>query len=225
MKNIWVGIIDDHELFSNGLEKALDLAKGISVVLRANDGEELLKKLETIDKLPDVLLMDIEMEGMDGLEATKKVKKEYPDIKIIILTMHYEESYIIYLLKLGVDGYIFKNARQYELEKAILAVNEGENYFNNTVQKVTVEALQRKRISKPIIAADGNPLTDREKEVLIQICRGKTNVEIAKDLFLSKRTIDSHRLKLLKKTKSKNTAELIAYAVNNNIFSFSTDNI
>ena len=220
MRNIWVAIVDDHDLFAGNLAMVLNNTRGISVVFLASNGVEFFEKLEKSEKVPDVVLMDIEMPKMDGLDATRKLKKTHPEIKVIIVTMHIEESYILYLLKLGADVYLFKNAKQRELEMAIQSVYDGDNYFNDKAHKATVKALKRKRIAKPNLAAVGGPLTTREIEVIKLICEGKTNTEIGEILYVSKRTIDSHRLKILRKTKAKNTAELIAFAVKNNLFSF-----
>jgi len=219
MKNIWVAIIDDHELFASGLAMVLNKIRGISVSFIALNGVDLFKKIETSEKTPDVILMDIEMPKMDGIDATKKLKAKYPNIKVIILTMHTRESYIIYLLKLGADGYLFKNAKPKELEMAILSVYEDDKYFTTKVHNLTAKALSRKRIAKPKLTL-GGAITEREAEVLTLICKGKKNYEIAAILFVSKRTIDSHRQKLLQKTEARNTAELIKFAIKNNLFSF-----
>ncbi len=223
MKNIWVAIVDDHLIVVKGISEIISKVKGMAVVLTAENGVDFFEKLEFTNKIPDVVLMDIEMPKMSGTEAIMKLKTEYPNMKVIVLSMHDEESYILYMLKKGAAGYLFKNVSPHELEKAIYAVNEGEKFYNDRVQSVAIEALKRDRVPIPSNTHSGGTITEREKEVIIHVCQGKNNVEIASKLNLSKRTVESHRRKILIKTKSRNIADLIAFAVNNGIYSHLTD--
>jgi len=223
MKNIWVAIVDDHLIVVKGISEIVSKVKGMEVVLTAENGVDFLKKLESADKIPDVVLMDIEMPEMSGTEAILKLKFEYPSMRVIVLTMHDEESYITYMLKKGARGYLFKNASRLELEKAIYKVNEGELAYNDKVNKITIEALKRKRVVLPNNNNSRGTITEREKEIIIYICQGKNSVEIANQMNVSKRTIEAHRRTILTKTNSRNIANLIAFAVNNGLYSHQTD--
>jgi len=223
MKNIWVAIVDDHLIVVKGISEIISKIKGMSVVLTAENGIDFFEKLESTNKIPDVVLMDIEMPKMSGTEVLLKLKAEYPNMKVVVLTMHDEESYMLYMLKNGADGYLFKNVSPYELEKAIYAVNEGELFFNDQAQKIAIESIKRKRVAMPNSNNSRGTVTEREKTVIIYICQGKSSIEIANLMNLSKRTVEGHRRTILVKTKSRNIADIIAFAVKKGIYSHRTD--
>jgi len=215
MKNILVAVVDDHLLFTDSLSLVLDNEEGISVIMKASNGVEFFNKLKKADRAPDVVLMDIGMPEMNGIKATMKLKREYPNIKVIVVTMHYDDSYIISMLENGANGYLFKDTDPLELVRAIIAVNEGEIYYN----KRTLEAI-RANIS---LNKNFNPnfkrteISKREMDVLTLICEAKTAEEIGAELSISKRTVETHRQNLLMKTQSRNIIALVVYAFSLNL--------
>jgi DNA-binding NarL/FixJ family response regulator len=211
MKDIKVILVDDHNLFRNGLKLLLSGYPNIHVVAEASEGEEFITVLENTPA--DVVLLDIEMPGMNGIEATRAAIAKYPDLKIISLSMYGEEEYYYKMIDAGVKGFILKSSDISEVIKAIQAVLTGGTYFSPDVLYNVV---------KNIKTVVGNPnntasLSERELEVLEQICRGLSNQEIADALFISKRTVEKHRASLLSKTNTKNTAHLVMYAIENKL--------
>jgi DNA-binding NarL/FixJ family response regulator len=211
MKDIKVILVDDHNLFRNGLKLLLSGYPNIHVVAEASEGEEFITVLENTPA--DVVLLDIEMPGMNGIEATRAAIAKYPDLKIISLSMYGEEEYYYKMIDAGVKGFILKSSDISEVIKAIQAVLTGGTYFTPDVLYNVV---------KNIKTVVGNPnntasLSERELEVLEQICRGLSNQEIADALFISKRTVEKHRASLLSKTNTKNTAHLVMYAIENKL--------
>lgn len=210
MEIIKVIITDDHIIFRKGLFTILNEINNIKVVGEAANGNELLDLLKKT--AADVILMDIKMPKMDGIEATKKVRALYPDIKIIALTMYEEISYFNKMSEVGASGFLLKKTNQDELEKAILTVISDGNYYSeefmSSLQKQQVPATGKKT---DVI------LTDREQEVLELICKGMSNPEISKQLGLSQRTIDGHRARLFEKTGAKNAPHLVMFAIKNGL--------
>ncbi len=207
-----VAIADDHVLFRKGLITILEMDDDIEVVLEVNNGKELVENLN--QPLPEVILMDLKMPEMDGMEATKIIKEKHPEIKILILSMYDEEKFIIYCLELGANGYLLKNADPAEVTQAIRTVVAKDFYFNDHISTVMLKGLNQK--SRP----KGKPqwtnkiqLTNREKEVLELICHEYTTPEIGEKLFISHRTVEGHRKHLLEKTGAKNTAGLVVFAL------------
>ncbi|MBN1651152.1 MAG: response regulator transcription factor [Bacteroidales bacterium] len=208
MEIISVIITDDHIIFRKGLATILNEIPNIKVVAESSNGFELLETLKTTNA--DVILMDIRMHGMDGIEATRKVKSKYPNTQIIALTMHEEIGYFNKMIEAGASGFLLKNTNKNELEKAIFAVFSGETYF---AEEFVVS------VNKPVSnqnRADIH-LSAREKEILEYICKGFSNAEIAKSLGLSQRTIDGHRSRLFEKTGAKNAPNLVMFAVKNGL--------
>jgi len=210
MSNIQVVLADDHQLFRNGLKILLDAFKEFKVVGEAGNGEELVKIVSNCGC--DVILMDIDMPIMDGIEATRRSIEINPDIKVIALSMYGEEEYYYRMVDAGAKGFILKDSDITEVKDAIITVNNGGNYFSqellyNVIQKIKTRESENKIAN----------LSKREKEILLKICEGLSNQEIADTLFISKRTVDKHRANLLSKTNSKNTASLILYAIKNKI--------
>ncbi|MDH7446204.1 response regulator transcription factor [Aquimarina sp. 2201CG14-23] len=216
MKRIQLGLVDDHNLFREGIKSLLDKMNNIELVLEAVSGKDLLAKLN--NTTPDVILLDLEMEEMNGVDATVKIKELYPDIKIIILTMHKEERMISYLMEVGANGYLLKDTNQQELEEAIRSVFEKGFYFNPFVSQALLKGLKNKTNKPPIIGKDYH-LTTREMEVLELVTKEYTTAGIAEELFLSIRTIEGHRKNLMIKLGVKNTAGLIIKAVKEKIIS------
>jgi len=210
MEKIRIIIADDHQLFRNGLKILLNAFPDFEVAGEASNGEEFLKILG--DTRADIALMDINMPEMDGVEATRRGLKICPDLSIIALSMYGEEEYYYKMVDAGAKGFILKDSDIAEVKEAILTVRKGGSYFS---QELLYHVIQRiKHRENEIKAAN---LSKREKEILLKICEGLSNQEIAGTLFISKRTVDKHRANLLGKTNSKNTASLILYAIKNKL--------
>ncbi|MBE0668440.1 MAG: response regulator transcription factor, partial [Bacteroidales bacterium] len=210
MAKIRVALADDHQLFRNGLRILLGAYPDLEVIAEASNGIELLKVLEHCES--DIVLMDINMPEMDGIEATAKIAVSCPDIKVIALSMYGEEEYYYRMVEAGAKGFILKDSDISEVRDAIIAVNKGGNYFS---QELLYHVIRR--IKNREQEVKGSNLSKREKEILMKICEGLSNHEIADALFISKRTVDKHRANLLAKTNSKNTASLILYAIKNRL--------
>jgi DNA-binding NarL/FixJ family response regulator len=211
MGKISVIIVDDHQLFREGLKLLLNNLSVIGRIEEAANGAELLSVLEN-QFLPDIIFMDIEMPGINGIETTKQALKLVPGLNIIALSMYGDEDYYSNMIEAGAKGFILKNSGILEVELAIKHVLDGNNYFSQEILSGLLKNINKK---KRILPSPG--LTEREEEVLFQICRGLSNQEIAGVLNISKRTVDKHRENLLLKTESKNTAGLVIYAIKNGI--------
>lgn len=214
MKHIKIAIADDYTIFRDGLKVGLAIDDNLEVILEAGDGEDLVKGLET--HKPDVIIMDLKMPVMDGMEATKLIKKKYPDIKIVVVTMYDDEKFVIHLMEIGASGYLLKNADADEIRKAVYSVYETGYYFNNVVSNALLKKLVIKGNIKPSFK-EGVELTEREQDVLKLICAEKTAVEMGQQLFLSPRSVEGIRQRLIDKVGVRNTAGLVMFAVKNGI--------
>jgi DNA-binding NarL/FixJ family response regulator len=197
-------------MFRSGLRFLLSNIPNITVIGEASNGKEFLEMAE--NECIDIALMDINMPEMNGIEATRIAMEKYPDLKVIVLSMHGEEEYYDQMLDAGVKGFLLKNSDADELIAAIEAVIAGKSYFS---QELLVDILDQKRLQK--LRTDAVKLSTRELEVLKLICDGFSNAEIAEQLFISHRTVDRHRANLLSKTGCKNSTSLVMYAVKNKI--------
>ena len=206
-------LVDDHTLFRNGLRTLLSGIEGFNVVGEASDGLEFLSLLEKMT--PDVILLDIEMPRMNGIAAAEEALKRWPDLKIITLSMYGDEDYYFKMVSLGVKGFILKNSEIKDVVAAIEAVAEGGSFFSQELLFNLVSNLK----STPSSVPEDSPeqLSQRESEILLHICRGESNNEIADALFISKRTVDKHRSNILAKTGCKNTANLVVYAIKHHL--------
>jgi len=205
-------IVDDHLIFRQGLISILTSENVATVLGEASNGLELIELL--VDHKPDIVLMDIDMPHMNGMEATEKALQLIPDLKIIAFTMFSDEDYYYKMIDRGVKGFILKTSGINELENAIRNVMMGESYFSNEILRKIISNFGRKKETKTV---KNEGLSDREIEVLQQICLGLNTDEIAEKLFISPKTVKSHRSNLLEKTVSKNTPELIFFALRNKI--------
>ncbi len=208
---IKVIIVDDHTLFRNGLSLLLNSFDDIEVVAEASNGKEFIENLGKNDV--DVILMDIDMPEMNGIDATKIAIDKYPELKIITLSMYGEGEYYYKMINAGVKGFLLKNSDINEVKKAIQVVADGSTYFSEEILYNIVKNIR----SINVIESNPDDLSKREIEILVQICKGLSNKEIAELLNISKRTVDKHRENLLSKTHSKNTANLVMYAIKNKI--------
>jgi DNA-binding NarL/FixJ family response regulator len=206
---IKVLIADDHKIFRDGLKSLMEGESDIKVIGDAADGNQVLLLLQNLQ--PDVILMDISMGEAGGIATTQIVREKYPDIKVLVLSMHSESSYILKMLELGASGYMLKDAGKAEMLSAIRTVASGNSYYSSAVSAKLVEALTRR--NKAVTKRDDIPLTPRELEMLKLIAEEYSNQEIANKLFISIRTVDTHKRNLLEKLKVKNTAGLVKYAL------------
>jgi DNA-binding NarL/FixJ family response regulator len=211
---IHVAIADDELLFRKGIKELLEVDSNIRFCLEAGNGIELLEKLQHATIVPDVLLLDISMPGMNGVQAFDAVRASFPNIKILILSIHYSDHYIVTLIEKGANGYLSKNTDPEEVKNAVITVARNDFYFNDA----TIKAMHQNLAGKHRASLPGEALTDREKEVLELICRELTAAEIADHLYISRRTAEGHRNSLLQKTGCKNTAGLVIYAIRHNVF-------
>ena len=205
MEKIRLIIADDHELFRNGLEELLKRHNDIEVVNCVSDGVELIEFLKGHQDI-DIVLLDITMPNMDGFEALRQLKRLSSQIKPIVISMHDEGNYIAKCAKMGAYGYLLKNTDQEELLKAVRTVRKGKKYFNQNISEKMINFMSEHPVSNAM-------LSKKEHEVLELISKGLTTKEIAVKLYVSSRTIESHRANILKKLNVKNTAELIKKAV------------
>ena len=210
---ITIGIIDDHELFRKGLVSLFDEYPEIKVVLEAGHGLELLDKLKSIQ--PDVILMDIEMPYLNGIEATLAVRKKYANIKILPLTMHNEEEFVIHLMERGANGFLLKDYGIETILDAIFSVHETGYYFNDKVSKAMIKNLVKGKIISPTF--QNQSLTERELAIVRLICAENNSKEIGEKLCMSARTVEGIREDLLKKIGAKNIAGIVMYAMKHNL--------
>ena len=211
-----IAIVDDESLFRQGLSMMVNNHEQMTASIFAENGQHLLELLEKTDDLPDLLLCDLEMPVMNGVEVTKELTRQYPDIDVVILSSHYEPSLIMKMMEIGASAFMPKNEKPDEFYDTIINVIEKGFHYNDFIVQLIREKMHfgNKKISTVSIE-----LTDREKEVLQLICDQKTNKEIGEEIFISPRTVEGHRKKLLQKTDSKNTAGLIIFAIENGYYS------
>jgi DNA-binding NarL/FixJ family response regulator len=199
-------IADDHAMIRDGVKSLLSKNKGLSVAGEASNGHEALEKYKSIR--PDLLILDLSMPGMNGMDAAEQILKDDPTAKIIILSMFNDEDYISRCMEHGVKGYVVKNETGSELDQAVNTVLKGQTYFSNEVQKIIFRkysnsVMKKKKIEQAV------KLTGREVEIVKLISEGLTSHEMAEKLFISPRTVETHRANLMKKAGVKNSIELV----------------
>ncbi len=208
-KKIRLFIADDHQMFIDGIKSLLHETVWIEIIGEANNGNEVIEQMKTFQ--PDVLLLDIGMPELNGIETTHFLTENYPTIKIIALTMYDDHHRVSKMLKAGVKGYLLKNTSKNELLEAIEAVNKNEIYLSPQLEKFAL--VNNKPEDQSLISK----LTKREIEIIKLIVQSSTNKEIADKLFLSELTINTHRKNAMRKLELKNTASLVQFAMENNI--------
>lgn len=209
MGTIRVLLVDDHAILREGIRALLALSKDIEVVGEAGDGQVAIEQARELS--PNVVLMDIAMPDLDGLEATRRIKERFKNVKVLILTQHENREYVFPILKAGADGYVLKKAAGTELISAIRAVHEGGTFLYPTVAKTVVEDYLR---PDGTVSDRRHPrLTDREIEILKLVAEGKSNQEIADLLCLSAKTVNGHRTNIMEKLDLHNRTELVKYAI------------
>ncbi|MFP3845832.1 response regulator [Priestia filamentosa] len=203
-------LVDDHVLIRKGMSLLLGNYPDITVVGEASDGEEAIQSAYLTT--PHVILMDISIpNGLDGFTATKEIKKNLPDTKIIMLTMHNEITYIQKAIKVGADGYILKNSQGGEMHEAIQSVYTGRRYYEVGLPQEQIEKLFKKKGKK-----NTDILSTREQEIVRLTILGYSNIQIADKLFISSKTVESHKANIMQKLNLNNKAELIQYGITNN---------
>jgi len=213
MRKIRVLLADDHTILRDGIRALLEDQQDIEVIGEAEDGQSAVKMAAQLD--PDIVIMDIAMPLLNGLEATRHIRRDSPQVKVLILTMHENEEYIRQVLAAGAFGYVLKDAAARDLLGAIRAVYNGESVLSPAITRLVIEDYLRWGDMQPVDASNG--LTSREREVLQLIAEGYTNKEIAEILCLSIKTIQSHRMNLMSKLDLHDRGELIKYAIQKKI--------
>ncbi|MDO6433915.1 response regulator transcription factor [Flavitalea sp. BT771] len=213
-KQISLVIADDHEIFRDGLALMINKQENLSLVGQAGDGRELIQLVN--DKQPDIVITDIKMPYMDGIAATRLMLQHDPLLKIIALSMFDEEDLIVEMLEAGAKGYLLKNADKKEIQEAILTVNEG-NIFYCKLTSARLASLIVKSKFDPQKKKSSDLFTEREKQIIELICLQHTAQEIGDRLFLSKRTVEGYRTRILEKMEVKNTAGVVVFALRHNL--------
>lgn len=212
MSNITkIALVDDHTLFRTGLAGLLSQHDGFEVVADVGSGEEFLVMLPSLDV--DVVFMDISMPGMDGAETTRRALAERPDLRIVTLSMYGDEHYYTRMMESGASGFLLKDSDIEEVYSAVEVTMAGDSYFSSALLGTLTRNMSMLAVDEP--AED--QLSNREVEILVEVCRGLSNQEIADKLFISKRTVDKHRANIMEKTGCKNTANLVVYAIKNHL--------
>jgi len=214
---IKVALVDDHTLLREALAITLQQIDDIQIIGSVSSGEEIINKVQALN--PHVILMDIMMKGMSGIEATRWIKERNSAIKVILLSAEIKKDFVTAGIQAGIDGYLPKDVEKDILVKAIHAVMNGEKYFNEAITSLVFEDFYKKEktvhsTQKQLQLTD---LSKREMEVLSLIAEGKSNKEVAETLFISTKTVDTHKMHILDKLGLKNTAELVRYAIKNNL--------
>ncbi|HEY4552060.1 MAG TPA: response regulator transcription factor [Bacillaceae bacterium] len=207
---IKVLLVDDHTILRDGLKSLLDLEDDITVIGECTSGQDAIEKIEALK--PDVVLMDINMPNKNGIEVTSAVKRRFPDLKVIMLTMYSHDEYFLASIREGADGYLLKDAPSGQVVEAIRTVVKGESVIQPSMTKKLFDFHQQKRDSQ-----SNEELTEREKEVLLCLLEGLSNKEIADKLFISDKTVKIHVSKIFKKLNVKSRSQAVIYTIQNQV--------
>ena len=213
MHTIKVVVADDHTILRQGIKALLDNQAGIEVIGEAKDGREALTLIERLQ--PDVILMDIAMPGLNGLEATRRIKKKFPKIKVLVLTMYTNEEYVFQILQAGANGYLVKETAFQDLISAITAVYRDEAFMSPSISKKVINRYTQRAQKTNDTTCD--VLTTREREVLQLIAEGSSSKKIAEALFISPKTVETHRTHIMDKLNIHNRTDLVKYAIRKGI--------
>ena len=214
MSPIKVAIADDHQIFRKGVILSLRPFASIKFVLEAENGDELLKGLETVQ--PDVILMDLRMPGKDGIETTKIISKQYPNIHILVLSMYEDERFVTHLMENGANGYLLKNADASEIKKAILEVMAKGYYLNNFVNRILLKKSHQNNKVIPSLNSEIQ-ISDKEKQVIRLVCMEYTAQQIAKEMEISPRTVEAIKDRLMERFGVKNSVGLVFFSMKNGL--------
>jgi DNA-binding NarL/FixJ family response regulator len=212
---IKLALVDDHKLFRSGIAALLSPMDDFEIVSESGNGAEFIESISS--QTPEIVLMDLEMPEMDGMQTTAYLKQHFPEIKVIVLSMHNEEKFIVHLMEIGARGYLLKNSEPEDIVSAILSVHETGYFFSEMVSRVMLHGLVKKEKVKPSFKPNIE-LSDRELDVVKLICKELTTAEIGEKLFISPRTVEGHRNNAMLKTGVRNTAGLVVYAMKNGLF-------
>lgn len=217
---IKIALIDDEQLILEGIKLLLSNEQNISVTLTSDNGPDFINNLESLaeNSFPDIALVDVQMQPMNGFELVGILKEKYPDLKIIILSSHYKSSILGYMVKLGVSAFLPKNSNKKTFIEAITMVHKNGVYFTAEDHQMLFSYMNSSSKKKSLFEME-DELSEREKDVVKLICQEFTNNEIAEKLFISPRTVESHRQRVLEKIGAKNTVGIVIYAIINNIYS------
>jgi DNA-binding NarL/FixJ family response regulator len=210
-------IVDDHDIFRDGIKSLLTMENLADVIAEASNGKIFIDLLESCK--PDLVLMDIDMPVMNGVEATKKAIEKFPDLNVLVFTMFGDEKYYYQMIEAGAKGFLLKSSNKSELEKAIFEVYSGRSYFSNELLRQIIVKIGSHKPTH----SDGKKFitfTERETEVIQLICKGLSTIEIGQQIHLSPKTVENYRTKILQKTKCKNSVQLVVYALKNGIVEF-----
>jgi len=213
--DIKVIVADDHVIFREGVEQIFKGYPNIELIATASDGKELVEKVFVYK--PDVVLSDIKMPIMDGIDACRKITESYPDLPVIGLSMFDDESNIVDMLEAGARGYLIKNADKQEIIDAIHTVYDGDPYYCKHTSYTLAKMISSSRFN-PNKKKEKVEFTDREKEIIQLICKQLTNKEIADKLFISSRTVEGHRMKIQEKMQVRNSVGIVVYAMKHGLF-------
>lgn len=214
MEKIKIILVDDHQMFRDGVKSILHDEQNIELVGEVGNGLDLFRLLETVQ--PDLIVTDISMPDLSGIEVAKYVSENFPGIKILILSMHVREDFIIKAIEAGADGYLPKDASMNELLEAIYTISRGESYFNRKISDAILKSfISHSRPQRETEKRES--LTRRELEIIRNVVDGQTNREIADTLCISIRTVDSHKNNIMHKLNLKSSVELVKYAIKNNL--------
>lgn len=211
MKKLSVVLAEDHETVRKGIKLLINEQSDMEVVGEANNGDEIIELVQKLN--PDIVVMDISMPQTNGLRASKKLKRNFPDIKVLMLTRHKDNGYVQQLIQAGVSGYVLKQSAPSELLNAIRVVGAGNSYLDSTITQTVMVGYARQTGS---LHGEGNPeITDREEEVLRLTARGYSNKKIAERLSISVKTVDSHKANAMRKIGLKDRVDVVDYAIFN----------
>jgi len=219
MNSIKLALADDELLFRQGVKAILESEESIDILFDAENGEHLIQQLRDAEVLPDIVITDLKMPELNGVEVTKLIRKEFPDIKVIALTSYFSKPFILNMISIGAVAYLAKNSTPALMIKTISEVSQKGFYYDEQVMQYIHESIVNPSDKKVKSNFDTNYFTKREIEVLELICKQYTTNDIAESLFISPRTVEGHRNNLLLKTESKNVAGLVIYALKNKMVS------
>lgn len=225
MDKINIAIADDELLFLQGLIAILENEAHINILFDAKDGKDLIAQLRIADILPEIVITDLKMPVLNGVEVTKIISKEFPNIKVIALTSYFSKPFILNMISIGAVAYLAKNSTPSLMIKTIEEVHDKGFYYDQQVLKYVHESITNPKDKKTKSTFDSNYFTKREIEILELICKQFTTNDIGEKLFISPRTVEGHRNNLLLKTESKNVAGLVLYALKNKIVSLDNTNL